>query len=518
VNAHPLGRGPLAALCFVSLASAPARADLLVGRVVGPGGVGVAGVNIDVENLGSGGDPVLSGDLTNASGFFSVQIPGGLYDVTFLPPAPPTAVLLGQTLPAIAVVGTVNLGDVTLTPGFVLTARAVDPLGQPVAGIDVDLFDLGAAASLPLSGDQTDVLGQVTVVVPQGPFEIEFNAKGVSGPPLVSKSLELDLTGPANLGNLVFPYGFWAKGKVLGPGGAAVVGADVDVKDASGAEVVTPGDNTDSVGQFEVVVPAGVLDFRLCPPTDLPLAGVELAGVAVAADVDLGDTFLPSGISLTGTVTTFQGQPASGADVDLIHVASGLSIFLCSDGVQADGSYGLKAPAGLYHVVFEPADFQVPLGSQSVHNLLLQSPQQVNGVLPSCPLPLEFGVGTPGAGGAVPDLASYGGTARVGNPDFGLSLGQLAGGSFGALVVGFVPTSLPLFGGTLYVNPLGPVVSFPYTAGGVPGLPGAGTAQFPIAVAPGFVGVSFVAQAYVVDLGAPGFLALSDAVSTTFCP
>ena len=68
------------------LLALPTAADNLIGRVVDSNGVGVVGVDIDVDNLGSGGDPDIFNDGTDAQGFFNVTLPPGQYVVRFTPP------------------------------------------------------------------------------------------------------------------------------------------------------------------------------------------------------------------------------------------------------------------------------------------------------------------------------------------------------------------------------------------------------------------------------------------------
>ena len=502
----------------VAFGAAPAQADTLTGRVVDQNGVGVPNVNIDIENLGGGGDPDIVDDITDASGNFTIIVPPGLYDVLFFPPKPPTTTLLNGTVASVGVVGTVNLGDVELTAGFGIQGRVVNPSGVPLAGLDIDIEDLTTGLNMLLSGDNTDVFGQFVLTAPQGPFELEVDATGVIGQVLVSFAQDYDLAGDTDLGDIVLEPGAIVSGQVVGPGGVPAVNVDIDVIRADGTKVATPKDNTNSSGVFSVTAPFELIDLTACPAAGQALAGSQLVGIAVAGPTNVGQISLAAGVTLSGTVTTFDGSPAAGADVDLMPAGTQTSIFLCGDSVQADGSYSILAPAGVYDVVFEPSNFETPLGSDTQFGVSLFAAQVANGVLPSCPFPLEFGVGTQGTGGFVPDLAAFGGVARADNSDFGLSLSDMRGGAPGAMAVGFVQVALPLFGGTLYVNPAGPLVSFPFLASGPAGVAGVGTASFPIPVQASYAGIPIVAQAYVVDLGIPGFLALSDAVSTTFCP
>ncbi|QDU65085.1 carboxypeptidase regulatory-like domain-containing protein [Engelhardtia mirabilis] len=516
-NDKPLQLISAVALAF-GLATPAASADVVTGRVVDQNGVPIPDVNIDIDNIGSGGDPTITDDITDAAGNFAIVVPPGLYDVLFFPPKPPVTTFLNGTVPSVPVVGTVNLGDVVLTQGIGIQGRVLSPAGLPLPALDLDIMDAITGQDLLLIGDNTDAFGQFVLAAPAGPFELEVDATGVVGQVLVSYGALYDLGVNTNLGDITLEPGALITGKVVGPGGAAVSGADIDLFRSDGTKVVTPKDNTNGLGNFSVTAPFDVVDLTVCPALGQALAGKLVPAIGVVGPTAIGTVPLAAGVTLSGNVTTFDGSPAAGADVDLIDTVTGLSIFLCGDSVQANGSYSFKAPQGVYDVVFEPSNFEVPLGADVVAGVGLFGAQVVNGVLPDCPFPLEFGAGTPGSGGLVPDLVAFGGAPRADNSDFGFALNDLAGGSLGALAIGFQQVALPLFGGTLYVNPGGPLVSVPYFAGGAPGVPGAGAASFPVPVQASYAGIFVVAQAYVVDLGVPGFLALSDAVSTTFCP
>ena len=57
---------------------------------------------------------------------------------------------------------------------------------------------------------------------------------------------------------VIFDPGFLMTALVRGPGGAALENVDTDVLDSlTGAQLYTPGDNTDEFGLVDVVVPAG---------------------------------------------------------------------------------------------------------------------------------------------------------------------------------------------------------------------------------------------------------------------
>src|SRR5262245_65609301 len=85
-------------LLLLSPLASLASADAITGRVVDQNGVGVAGVDIDVINLGSGGNPHELNDGTDINGNFLTTIDGpGVYEIRFFPPTPPTTTLLTRS-------------------------------------------------------------------------------------------------------------------------------------------------------------------------------------------------------------------------------------------------------------------------------------------------------------------------------------------------------------------------------------------------------------------------------------
>lgn len=120
------------------------QADFISGQVVDANGVGVSGVDIDIDNLGSGGDPTILNDGTDANGFFITTVPAGFYRVLFLPPAPPASTHLTAILDNVLVTDTTDMGVITLPAGIGLTGRVMNGSGFPVANVNLDAPESGA--------------------------------------------------------------------------------------------------------------------------------------------------------------------------------------------------------------------------------------------------------------------------------------------------------------------------------------------------------------------------------------
>jgi hypothetical protein len=498
------------------LASAQA---FITGTVTTAAGVPVQGVNIAVLNNGSGGDPTVANGGTNGSGFFFTTVtPAGVYDVEFSPP--PGANSLVTTLKDVVVLGTKNLGTVTLTPGFALSGSVKTTTGLPVGNVNIDVID-STGDNIALQGDVTDFLGNFALTVPGGAIEVRFDANNASIQPLASKAVPVTVSGPTSLGIVQLSQGHSLSGTVVKSNGQPVVGADVDVYDhATGDKLYTPGDNTDAGGTFDVLVAAGTYDLEVCPPFSQLLVAGEALNVAVSAALDLGTMVLPSGFVLSGTVKDFGGANVSNADVELLDPSTGAEVALCMDNTNSSGAYQVVVPAGTWNVEFVPPSYEVPLGVQQVSGVVVSGNKVQNGTLPSCPFSTPYGAGLAGSGGFVPALGSSGGAPRVGNSGWTWEMSNGVGGGITFLVVGYAPSALPLFGGNVLVD----VVTLPYTLftvilGGAPGAPGAGvkSTPLPVPITTSVVGITIDCQTAGIDFDAPQWISLSNGLAVTFC-
>ena len=511
-------RPVLGALLLASF-SVPSSADLLIGKVVDSAGQPVAGVDIDIDNLRGGGDPPVSGDFTDAFGNFSVTVPAGFYDIIFVPPKPPLTTHLISVVPNVIVAGTKDLGTVTLTPGIAFSGRTVTSSGVPVSNINLDIKN-ASGVELLVTGDHTDAAGKFLMAAPMTEFIVEFVTTGAVWPTtLAPKAFHIAPTGATDLGDIVLPDGFVVSGFVNGPGGA-LQGADLDATDTvTDEKLFTPGDNTDTFGFFDFIVPAGTYDFGVCPPLGLLLAGTEIQSVTVTADTFLGTAMLNPGVVLTGTVTDSFGAPLVGVDLDAFDPSTGSGVVLCDDNTDLAGAYSVIVPSGIYNLRWE-APLSMPYGSVEQLGVAVGGTTVADAVLPDCPFFTLYGVGTAGSGGIVPHLETSGGAPRKGNPDIAYELSDGRGGSVAVLAISLASSSLPLFGGTVLIDLGQMIVTVPLVLSGAFGSPGVGAATFPFPVPIDnlLVGLTLYHQYVGIDPEAPANFSMSEGMALTFCP
>ncbi|MEM7307850.1 MAG: hypothetical protein AAF682_14320 [Planctomycetota bacterium] len=123
----------------------------------------------------------------------------------------------------------------------------------------------------------------------------------------------------------------------------------------------------------------------------------------------------------------------------------------------------------------------------------------------------SFGAGLAGTGALMPELDGVSG-ACVGAPHPRIELTKGLGGTIGVFGYAFSTTSLPAFGGTLYLNPQ-TLQAFPIVLDGAPGVSGAGTWELELQTElVSLIGASVYMQAALADDGAPEGWSMSAAL------
>lgn len=492
-----------------------ASAEIITGTVVDHLGQPVAGININVDNLGSGGDPDVFNDGTDANGFFNTTVtPGGVFTIIFVP-QPPN---LTTSFPNVNVTGTVDMGTVELLLGSSISGRCVTSLGVPVAGVNLDVID-AEGNNLDLVGGTTDAFGNFAVAVPPGAVEVRFDATPVTFQLLASQAFDVDASADVAMGDVVLPNGFHINTIVQGPGGVPVSNADTDTIDAvTGVTLYTPKDNTSALGLASVVVPAGTYEFQICPSFASHLVAKTIAPVVVAADVNLGLTALQAGQVLQGTVNSSGGLLA-GVDIDVRDPNTLVKITTCGDNTNGSGQYAVIVPIGTWNVDFTPP-YALPYGSTTQASVAVGGTTTVNATVPDCAFHTAYGTGKAGSGGFVPLLSSSGGAPRLGNPNYKVELSKGLAGATAPLLLSFGQANVPYKGGTILVDLSGGFFLFYLPMLGPAGVPGAGGLSIPAAVPnePLLVGATLYAQFFVLDSGAgPAGLAFSNGMAVTYC-
>jgi len=150
----------------------------LSGTLVGPGGVPVAGADLDALIAPGNTGIYISHDKTDANGAFSVVVPFGSYQLTFEPDA--ALGLVGFRTATINANTSQSLGTISLQTGVILSGTIIGWDGLPEAEADLDIIDPVTGAELITPGDLTDANGAYSAVVPQGTWNVRIQTRKLS--------------------------------------------------------------------------------------------------------------------------------------------------------------------------------------------------------------------------------------------------------------------------------------------------------------------------------------------------
>lgn len=328
---------------------------VLTGTVTTTLGVPLNGCDTDVFVAATGLKLLTPSDNTNASGVYSVVVPAGVYHVNADAP-------VGQLYVSTAVNNVTVTGPAATTApliqlpnGFSLSGTVVNAAAQPVVNVNIDVENPFTGVRVTTPNDLTDAAGFFSVVVPPGVFRLSF--KPAPGVLLVAKQVEdVPIFANLNVGTVPLSAGQALSGTVLGPGGAPVAAADVDVDATLGPlRIYTPYDATNAAGQWSVVVPPGTYKVNCDGGVGTNLVAGEVGPIVVGGASLVAPTIsLAAGFALSGVVTGWNGQPEAGCFVKVVDASTSAEMLLAVNQTSATGSFAANLPAGTYHVTFTP--------------------------------------------------------------------------------------------------------------------------------------------------------------------
>ncbi len=328
---------------------------MLAGTVFAPDGqTPVSGVLMEAAI--SGAPPAKSTSQTDVTGYFSMFLPAGTYDLSATPP--PTTGLDPVIIQAILVEADV-IQNVTLAASqpadFKVSGTVYAPDGAtPVAGVNVHLDDEGPPVKF-FADTVTDANGYYELFAPAGVYSVDAVPAPESGfgpafadNVIVETDIVLDLILTTEV-----PGDLKLSGIVYAPDGVTPVeGATVHVDDGSTTTKFFVETLTDPTGYYEVFVPPGLYTVGAMPPPELIFDMVVVENVAIEIDtvLDLVLNESAGDFKVSGIVYAPDGvTPVPGANVHLDNEGPPAKFF--ADTVtDPTGYYELFAPAGVYHV------------------------------------------------------------------------------------------------------------------------------------------------------------------------
>ncbi len=245
--------------------------------------------------------------------------------------------------------------------GFVnVQGRVVDANGNPVRKVDLDFFHVPTGIKLVTPGDNTDSLGFYNICIfPPAFYRITLDPLYPFNTHLVGKeTLNVDLTASKILPDIVLGFGQAVSGRAVDTLGNPVDSVNLNADDlAARKRLFTPGDKTDTLGNYRIVIPNGIYRFRYAPAPGRRQRGVQLDTVRISGRDTVIDVTIHTGFFVSSMVvdTTFNssGTPIAGVDLDMEDTL-GNKIFLPRNTSDSLGKLTVVAPAGVFDLLFVP--------------------------------------------------------------------------------------------------------------------------------------------------------------------
>lgn len=238
-----------------------------------------------------------------------------------------------------------------------LKGKIVNSSNVGISGVRVDL----GSGSLRTN---TANDGTFTMTVPAGTYVVDLLPGNTAYAPRELTGVQV--SGITDLGTLRLEVGFALSATVVNNANQGILGANINVYDqATGTGLFLTNDGTNALGQFTVIVPAGLYRVRATPPTLASLVTREVRDVTVSGATNLGTVVLDPGVILSGTVVDAQtSAPIANCDIDVDEAIYGGRIVTPNDLTNAAGQFSVIVPLGLHHVSFDPPSTSSNLGRQ----------------------------------------------------------------------------------------------------------------------------------------------------------
>ena len=429
----------LSAFMIVTVTTtAVAQVPCLSGFVRDENGNPVIDVDLDFDNAVTGQRIYTPNDNTDEFGFYRVCILAGTYHISFGPPVGVN--LLGRRFFYYQLNQSEAL-DVTLPFGKIIRGTVRDSLGQPIAGVDFDVDSLGAGRVY-TPNDNTDSSGGYWLVTPEGHFRVRLT------PPAGSRFREVEIDSIYISGDTTIDFqmstGHILSGVISGAGGAGLDSITVDIRDHyTGEKIFVPNNETDSLGNYRVVLPTGTFTVRYRPPYGSRYAGGQVDSVVVSSDFVINQS-LVNGILINIAVQDSLGAGVSLADLDFTLESNGQRLYIPYDKTDSLGQTIVSLPADSYTIRIDP-----PIGSildrMTLRNVAVRVDTSMHFVLHEVSRVSFGGRLINGAGAGLSEI-SLSLRSAVGGPEIPLS-GNITDS------LGYFDFNVPIGTFTLYIIP-----------------------------------------------------------------
>jgi len=332
------------------------------GKVVDKNGVGVPFTDIRFKNSAGALPTNVQDNGTNTDGTFNTLVDPGTWTVEIIPAnadhkAP--VEVLNQNLTV-----DVNLGNVLVQDGFVLTCTVTDPQQFPITAAKIIARTLPTRVKMFTPLNTTSGTGVATIVVPVGTYDVSAEPPPALLTTYATASVyNWNANADATLPNFALPRGTLMSAHVVVAGTAtAVAGADIDVDreiSPTFPRIETPNDITDAAGNVTVTLPANTTDMvTINPPVATKCLPLRLNNVVIGtANVNLGTLGCTLGHWADITVLTEgTGVPVPNANIDLINLTTGAKLLTVGDVTGPTGFARIVSDNQAYRLRIAPPD------------------------------------------------------------------------------------------------------------------------------------------------------------------
>ncbi|MFQ5452990.1 MAG: putative Ig domain-containing protein [Candidatus Zixiibacteriota bacterium] len=347
------------------------------GTVLDSFGSPVYQCNLDFIDVYTGIKLTTPGGVTDASGFFQIVLPGGLFNAAAKPPV--ALHLAAGEFFNVPVNNDTSLAF-TLMPGFSLSGFVRDINGDGVFNADIDVKDASTGIKLLTPYDKTDTIGFYEVIVPSGFFNLIYQPK-VTTYLAPAESLGVSITSDIVV-DITVQNGILLSGIVQNTSGLRVPGINIDVVEPSTlVNLPLLDDYTNDTGYFGVIIVPGIYHIDIQPPKSSRLVSKRLYDISLLQDTSIFET-VDTGVMVSGTVT-LSGSPVTDVEACAILTSNGDTVFTPGNRTDSIGYYEIVVTSGTYHLLYKPDSLSgipdttmlanVPVVNDTVINVALSS-------------------------------------------------------------------------------------------------------------------------------------------------
>ncbi len=343
-------------ISMLALAS-EASANGVSGKITKAGALPVWPCKINIVNRQTGQPVILNNDTTLTNGTYSLTLPDGRYDLTFVPKA--GSHLFNGTALDQRVTGNIITLNLVLPSGQIVSGKIIDINGVGVATTDIRFKTPAGLIPTHVQNNGTNPDGTFATMVDPNIWTVEIiPANAVHKAP--RQIVNVNLTAAdTSLGNFVVQPGIVYTCSVTDGSLFPITNANIEARTMPGrTRMFTPLNNTTGSGVATIVLPLGNYEVSAFPPPGTPptFATSSQYNLSPSADVTLPNFALPPARMLSAHVVDASSTPVFNANLDVdTPVLPHLRIETPNGFTDALGNFNVGVPSGTYRITVSPA-------------------------------------------------------------------------------------------------------------------------------------------------------------------